>query len=708
MKNNSGFLTILKNIIMNLYLIALRRIRNFRKQPQRKKLVAYSKFILPAIIFYYEIVFRLSTTGGLFRFSFFLTLGFSLCGGLLCYYLCSLAKTPRVNRRIKLGLILLSALPFIVEYFVFRKFNTLYDINTIVGGAADVASGFMGDVYQMVFSFDGFAHIFLFLLPTILYAVFGAHFDPARQASGATRIKTGCIILAVYLVTMLFVGILPGYRLSYKQQYNFETASGNFGFMTGLRLDLKKILFGSSSSFEVVEPEEIPEETPEAVVSAAPSAAPVEEVIDTSPQVMDIDFTALAEADPDYAEIDEYVASLTPSKKNKYTGLFEGKNLIFLTAEAFSGEVIDETLTPTLYRLANKGIQVADYYQPEIAGTTGGEYHNIFGMICTNGGTSMEDAVENYNPFTMGNQLNALGYKGYAYHNNDYTYYSRDYTHNMLGYSEGFVGYGNGLEEYVEAVWPQSDLQMMEATVPDYIDEERFNVYYMTVSGHSNYSTSDNMMTWWNWETVKNAPSLEGYSDEVKAYIAANLELEKAMAYLVEQLEKKGIADDTVIVIASDHFPYGLDDDGALGQLPFLSELYGYDVETYLQRDHNRLIIWSGCLEDMDPIVVDSPCNSIDILPTLNNLFGLEWDSRLLPGRDILSDAEAIAFNNTYDWKTDKGTYTSATDTFVPVDPGETVSEAYISRIKAVVRNKLSYCNSVINTDYFAHVLGSE
>ena len=201
---------------------------------------------------------------------------------------------------------------------------------------------------------------------------------------------------------------------------------------------------------------------------------------------------------------------------------------------------------------------------------------------------------------------------------------------------------------------------------------------------------------------------MEGYSDRVKSYLAANLELEKALAYLVEELEKAGIADDTVIVIASDHFPYGLDDDGALGQLPYLSELYGYDVENYLQRDHNRLIIWSGCLEDMEPIVVDEPVGSIDILPTLNTLFGLEWDSRLLPGRDILSDAEAIAFNNAYDWKTEKGTYISATDTFTPADPTETVSDAYISRIQAIVRNKLSYCNSALNTDYFAHVFGVE
>lgn len=55
------------------------------------------------------------------------------------------------------------------------------------------------------------------------------------------------------------------------------------------------------------------------------------------------------------------------------TGIFAGKNLIFITAEAFTAEVIDEDLTPTLYRLATKGIQFTDYYQPAGAGTTGGE-----------------------------------------------------------------------------------------------------------------------------------------------------------------------------------------------------------------------------------------------------------------------------------------------------------------------------------------------
>ena len=138
--------------------------------------------------------------------------------------------------------------------------------------------------------------------------------------------------------------------------------------------------------------------------------------------------------------------------------------------------------------------------------------------------------------------------------------------------------------------------------------------------------------------------------------------------------------------MTGDHFPYGLDDDGALGELPYLSALYGHDVTTALDRDHNALILWSGCLEEMEPIVVNAPTSSLDILPTLSNLFGVTYDSRLLPGRDALSDTPALVFTAGYDWKTDYGTYYSATGQFVPSNPDLVLPDGYIDTISAIVR----------------------
>ena len=140
--------------------------------------------------------------------------------------------------------------------------------------------------------------------------------------------------------------------------------------------------------------------------------------------------------------------------------------------------------------------------------------------------------------------------------------------------------------------------------------------------------------------------------------------------------------------------------------MPLLSELYGYNVENYIQRDHSRLILWSGCLEDQEPIVVDSPTSSLDVLPTLFNLFGVEFDSRLLPGRDVFSDAEALVFFSGYDWKTELGTYYASSGKFVPASEDTVIPEGYVAQIKSIVRNKINYCKGVLDTDYFRLLFG--
>ena len=97
---------------------------------------------------------------------------------------------------------------------------------------------------------------------------------------------------------------------------------------------------------------------------------------------------------------------------------------------------------------------------------------------------------------------------------------------------------------------------------------------------------------------------------------------------------------------------------------------------------------------------------SIDLLPTLSNLFGVKWDSRLLPGRDVLDPGtEGIAFNLNYDWRTELGTYWAGTGEFVPVEGAE-VPDGYVEAHNALVSNKISYCHGVLTSDYYRHIFG--
>ena len=212
-------------------------------------------------------------------------------------------------------------------------------------------------------------------------------------------------------------------------------------------------------------------------------------------------------------------------------------------------------------------------------------------------------------------------------------------------------------------------------------------------------------MTEKNWQAVESMDA----SDAIKGYYAANLEFEYAMSYLVSSLEEAGIADDTVIVIAADHYPYALEASATWGNsVNYLPELYGHAADSNMSRDHSALIIWSGCLEtDNLQIQVDTPTYSVDVLPTLSNLFGLEYDSRLLVGRDALSDQVPLVIWRDYSWLTDQGYYDAATGVFTPSD-GCVVDDSYVESVKALVQNKYALSNMVLDYDYYGILFGED
>lgn len=579
---------------------------------------------------------------------------------------------------------------YIVEYFVNDAYKVFMPFTTLLSGAGGVARDF-GDVVVTLIVGD-FWRILVILLPVAVYAVFAK----PTETGWRTRWITLVIALAAYLGGYGIVQAVGLDAARFTTAYNFDSAIRCLGLNMGMVLDITK---GSETeeepAFEAPVLQTLPTEAPE-----TDSAEATEPAVVYEDNVMDIDFgTLIAESNnASVTAVHQYVSSLTPTKQNAYTGLFEGKNLILITAEAFTAEVIDPERTPTLYRMANEGIRFTDYYQPAWGGsTTTGEYSNLMGLVPTNAGTCMKETKQQKMFLTMGHQLNKLGYHSVAYHNHNHDFYDRNETHTRLGYDRFLALYG-GLEG-ITALFPESDLEMIDVTVPQYIDKQPFSIYYMTVSGHSVY-TRKNHMSNKNYEMYADMDA----SEAVKCYYAANQELEYAMESLIRQLEEAGIADDTVIVIATDHYPYGLEKSSAWkNSRDYLPELYGVSDYDQFVRDHNALIIWSGCIEDMD-IVVDTPVYSLDILPTVSNLFGVDYDSRLLIGRDVFSDAMPLVLWPDYSWKTDKGTYTSTTGTFVP-NEGETVDQAYIDYVSSLVMNRITFSKSVQNLDYYNYLL---
>lgn len=383
---------------------------------------------------------------------------------------------------------------------------------------------------------------------------------------------------------------------------------------------------------------------------------PEERLPDTSPNRLPID-TALLRAQADSKEtvwLAEYLEGLTPTRRNEYTGIFEGYNLIYLTAEGFSPYAVREDLTPTLYRLLHSGFIFDNYYVPLWqTSTSDGEYINCTGLI-PDGQFSMRKSAANDMAYTLPRFFEQEGVKSLAYHNNSLSYYDRYLTHPNLGYD--FKGAKLGEceeEEWGDKIfpmenpdaWPASDLEMVQGTVPEYINSERFHVYYMTVSGHMNYDFKGNAMSGKNKEAVAGLDM----SENARAYIACNMELDKALGYLLEQLEAAGKLENTVICMSADHYPYGMT------QTQY-EELAGKPLSENLDLYRNSLILWNAGME-AEPVHVEKVCGSMDIIPTLLNLFGFEFDSRLYAGRDIFSDGEGMVIFNDRSFITDTVIY---------------------------------------------------
>ena len=280
-----------------------------------------------------------------------------------------------------------------------------------------------------------------------------------------------------------------------------------------------------------------------------------------------------------------------------------------------------------------------------------------------------------------------------GYHGHTATYYSRNQTHPNIGYLE-FKGRNEigGLSG-----WPESDLLTIQYTIEEYIEEPRFHAYYMSVSGHHNYKfTGVNSMAEKNKQVVKSYTKLSGYSDAAQAYIACNMELEYALEYLLESLEEKNLLENTVIVLAADHYPYGLTDEE-------YAEFCGGNLAYGgLERYKSKLILWSGSMKES--VTISKPCCSIDVLPTLLNLFGIEYDSRLLCGQDILSDSAGVAIMSNQSFVTDKVVYNSSKDEVYRLTE-EVLEEDYLQTYIANVKNRFTASSAVAAYDYYAQVV---
>ena len=637
---------------------------------------------------YVELCLHLCVFGSMDRYAGYPVL-FGLLGGALCTLVVS--SLPKVLRQIT-GVFLVAAQVLLAEvqlvyHCIFGDFMPVSQIgmggNVVVNFNSQLLYGIRQNLLK----------ILLLLLPLIAVIL-----CLALRRGQALKLRlrwkqtmaSFAVLLALLLTVtgLMYVGrdnAFSVYRTFTNVNTSTDSSYKKIGMLATTAQELRYMLFSGSGSIMIT-----------------PSSLNISDVPRTYSSnsynvIESIDFTALADStDSDILKVtDEYLSNAAPTRKNNYTGLLKDYNLITICAESFCPWFISEELTPTLYKLSHTGILFENYYGTFQSVTTNGEYTMCMGlypdMSRTKTDSSFNVAGTNYLPFCLGNALKGMGYQAWGYHDYIGDFYNRNITHANMGYT--FKAADSGLDVKID--WPSSDLEMMEASVDDYINSGTpFHAYYMTFSGHYQYNW-DNAMSAKNRDAVKDLP----YSEPVKAYIACNLELEYALEYLMQRLEQAGVADKTCIVLTNDHYPYGLTEDE-------YNELAGQTLDTTFEKYRNSFICYVPGLSEN--IVVDEYCSTADILPTLLNLFGVDYDSRLLAGTDVLSSGIHAAVLSDKSFLTKTFRYDAGTETVIPADENTTVSDKLAEAYRLYVDSRFQLSGNILNSDYYAHVFARE
>ena len=556
--------------------------------------------------------------------------------------------------------------------------NTL-TIGTILN-AASQSTEFIDLVWQELISNWWIVLAYVAICAINIFVATKIEFD--KQTKFAIT-EFGCLIL-YHLIFLILLCVYPSNKIySYKNLYfNINQTNENarvFGLMTTIKLDLEKYItnFKEKNLLDFIEEYDISEVMKH----------------EENYNIQDIDFDAIIKNNEDNEEIKEicnYIKSQGPTNKNKYTGKYEGKNLVIMVCESFSKLAVDEDITPTIYKLMNEGLQFNNFYTPLFpVSTADGEYMIDNSLLPVEGIWTIENVEGKTYPYSLAKQLKNRGYKVYAYHDYDYSYYKRDKYFKTLGF-EKYLANGMGLEKRMNfSTFPPSDYDMIKSTVDDYIKEDHFFAYYMTMSGHLGYDDG-NVMKEKNGDKVQHLP----YSNVSKVYMAAAIELDKAVEELINRLDKAGKLEDTVIVITGDHYPYGLDRSDRI-------ELGESAEDEVFNKCRMPLIIYNPKNPD---VKMEKVAASLDILPTLLNLFGIDYDSRLLVGRDIFSEHNNLVIFSDRSFITEKGKYNSNTGEFITTG-NEKAEDVYIDLIEQEIYKKYRYSKLVFENDFYAKML---
>lgn len=322
-----------------------------------------------------------------------------------------------------------------------------------------------------------------------------------------------------------------------------------------------------------------------------------------------------------------------------------GKNLIMIMVESLDSWMLTEEIAPNLCALRSRSVDFIHNYTPLYlnAGTFATEFTTLTGVIPPISGVSTDAYVENQFPAALPRLFAAKGYRVNSFHPANGIIYNRKAIHKNLGFTSYYNYERMGMDDYM------CDSQMLNGFEEMVSQDQPFFSYIITYSGHGPYDGSMDNIAGPHLEKARAAADASGVSAEgetreqyVRA-IAHIMETDAFIGGLIEKLEKAGLMENTVLIVYGDHYCKYLTD------TEFLMRLKGVENRNLLC--NTPLFIRSS---DLEPCTVDKYLSTVDLYPTICDLFGLEADLGWFVGDSVFSESGGVVYwrdSSSYDGK---------------------------------------------------------
>ena len=415
------------------------------------------------------------------------------------------------------------------------------------------------------------------------------------------------------------------------------------------------------------------------------------------------------------------------SEDNEYTDILKGKNIIVIHAESFQNFVMDTEingveLAPNMKKLASEGMYFSNFYSQESVGTSSdSEFTYSTSLLPASSGTVFVSYWDRYYP-SIQKYLSNDGYYVFSMHANKGNMWNREVMHKQLGYDR-FYNYTEDYDIDETIGLGLSDKSFFRQSVQKIKKiNKKYDKYYgllIMLTNHTPFEgledTTDLDLTY-TYKTTdpETGEETEGVNNYLKdttlgKYFTTVHYADQAIGELVDNLDKEGLLDDTVLVIYGDHdakikrseydyyYNYNPETDSK-----YSSDDPRYDEFTKYEYELNRkvpFIIWTKDKDLQKKInkEVTTVTGMYDVLPTLGNMLGIDTPYAL--GHDVFStDDHFVVFPNG-NWITDKMYYDSQNDEAIMLDENAVIGKDYIEKYSQRAEKEVSVSNDIIVHD---------